>query len=85
MVNGSHVRCVKGGRIAWGNALPNDSVTLDSQEDTDLFNILCELEASESEIESDLDESPPLRNIHKRPRGQNDFSNRQTKKKLKSK
>ena len=82
--NGSHIQCVKGGRIVWGNALPNDSVTLDAQEDTDLFNILCDLEAqeaSESENESDLDETPPLRNIHKRPRGQNDFSNRQTKKK----
>ena len=68
--NSSHVRGVKGGRIAWGNGVPNDSVTLDEQEDTDLFNILCDLEtqeASESENESDLDETPPLRNIHKRP------------------
>ena len=75
--------CVKGGRIAWGNALPNDSVTLDAQEDTDLFNILCELESyegSEYEDESDLDENPPLRIIHKRQRTQNDFSNHQTKK-----
>ena len=81
--NGSHIQCVKGGRIAWGNPLPNDSVTLEAQEDTDLFNILCELEGQEvleSENESDLDESPPLRNIHKRPRKQNDFSNHQTKK-----
>ena len=43
----------------WGNGVPNDSVTLDEQEDTDLFNILCELKGQESENESDLDETPP--------------------------